>query len=241
MTAPNKFFSDGAGYERMMGRWSRMAGEKFLDWLALPSGLRCLDVGCGNGAFTEVLIARCAPAAVMALDPSEEPDRLCTAAARCEARRVSRRRRAGLAVRQRQLRCGADGAGHLLRARCGEGRGGNGARGAAGRMGCHLHVGYPGRRNAGCSYEFVRIKSMGLAPQNAPNAAAVADAKPCRNCGGRPGFNRSTSRVIRIAVVYSDFDDFWGDHVRSRRQGPWVDSLKAMSPSAKRAIARTVA
>jgi len=33
--------------------------------------LRWLDVGCGNGAFTEVLIARCKPTAVSAVDPSE--------------------------------------------------------------------------------------------------------------------------------------------------------------------------
>jgi ubiquinone/menaquinone biosynthesis C-methylase UbiE len=64
-------FADGAAYERRMGRWSRLVGEIFLDWLAAPAGLRWLDVGCGNGAFTEVLIARCAPAAVTAVDPSE--------------------------------------------------------------------------------------------------------------------------------------------------------------------------
>ena len=27
-------FDDGAAYERMMGVWSRLAGEIFLDWLA---------------------------------------------------------------------------------------------------------------------------------------------------------------------------------------------------------------
>jgi ubiquinone/menaquinone biosynthesis C-methylase UbiE len=54
-----------------MGRWSRLVGEIFLDWLDAPAGLRWLDVGCGNGAFTEVLIRRCAPAAVSAIDPSE--------------------------------------------------------------------------------------------------------------------------------------------------------------------------
>jgi ubiquinone/menaquinone biosynthesis C-methylase UbiE len=37
-----------------------------------PKGLRWLDVGCGNGAFTEEIIARCAPATVMAIDPSDE-------------------------------------------------------------------------------------------------------------------------------------------------------------------------
>ncbi|HEY1503152.1 MAG TPA: class I SAM-dependent methyltransferase [Stellaceae bacterium] len=64
-------FADGVAYERRMGRWSRLVGEIFLDWLAAPAGLRWLDVGCGNGAFTGVLIARCAPAAVSGIDPSE--------------------------------------------------------------------------------------------------------------------------------------------------------------------------
>ncbi|HET6345280.1 MAG TPA: class I SAM-dependent methyltransferase [Myxococcota bacterium] len=64
-------FSDGSVYERMMGRWSRVAGEAFLAWLAPGRGLRWLDVGCGNGAFTETLIARTAPAAISGLDPSE--------------------------------------------------------------------------------------------------------------------------------------------------------------------------
>ena len=64
-------FADGAAYERRMGRWSRLVGEIFLDWLSAPTGLRWLDVGCGNGAFTEVLIARSVPAAVSGVDPSE--------------------------------------------------------------------------------------------------------------------------------------------------------------------------
>lgn len=64
-------FNDGAGYERLMGQWSRPAGETFLDWLALPPGLRWLDVGCGNGAFTEVVATRCAPARLDGVDPSE--------------------------------------------------------------------------------------------------------------------------------------------------------------------------
>lgn len=71
MSDDEKLFTDGKAYERRMGRWSRVVGEAFLDWLAVPKGLRWLDVGCGNGAFTEVLIARCAPAAVSAIDPSE--------------------------------------------------------------------------------------------------------------------------------------------------------------------------
>jgi len=64
-------FNDGATYDRYMGKWSQLVGEAFHDWLAPRSGLRWLDVGCGNGAFTELLVERCAPASVQGIDPSE--------------------------------------------------------------------------------------------------------------------------------------------------------------------------
>jgi ubiquinone/menaquinone biosynthesis C-methylase UbiE len=65
-------FDDGAAYERAMGNWSRRAGSIFLDWLAAPPGLKWIDVGCGNGAFTELIVERCAPAEVQGIDPSED-------------------------------------------------------------------------------------------------------------------------------------------------------------------------
>jgi ubiquinone/menaquinone biosynthesis C-methylase UbiE len=71
MTTAGQMFSDGKTYERMMGRWSKRVGVQFLDWLAAPKGLNWLEVGCGNGAFTEELIAHTAPRAVSAVDPSE--------------------------------------------------------------------------------------------------------------------------------------------------------------------------
>jgi len=46
MSEAPALFSDGKAYERMMGRWSQMAGKLFLDWLAVPKGLNWLDVGC---------------------------------------------------------------------------------------------------------------------------------------------------------------------------------------------------
>jgi len=70
MTEPQIRFDDGAVYEEFMGEWSRLAGDTFLHWLAPPPGLRWVDVGCGNGAFTEMLVARCAPASVHGIDPS---------------------------------------------------------------------------------------------------------------------------------------------------------------------------
>lgn len=71
MTAQQIRFDDGASYERMMGAWSRKVGEVFLDWLKPEPGLNWVDVGCGNGAFSELLARRCAPAKVHGVDPSE--------------------------------------------------------------------------------------------------------------------------------------------------------------------------
>lgn len=63
-------FDDGAAYERMMGRWSTLVAAPFLDWLGLPEGLQWLDDGCGDGSFTETLIQRMRPSAVVGVDPS---------------------------------------------------------------------------------------------------------------------------------------------------------------------------
>jgi SAM-dependent methyltransferase len=71
MTEQKISFDDGGAYERSMGGWSRLAGEIFLDWLAPSPGLRWLDVGCGSGAFTELIVQRCAPAEAHGIDPSE--------------------------------------------------------------------------------------------------------------------------------------------------------------------------
>jgi SAM-dependent methyltransferase len=64
-------FDDGAAYERFMGRWSRAVGRVFLDWLAPPAGAHWLDVGCGTGAFSELVLDTCSPAAVTAVDPAK--------------------------------------------------------------------------------------------------------------------------------------------------------------------------
>ena len=63
-------FDDGASYELMMGRWSVLVGERFIDWIGVPNGARWLDIGCGNGAFTELIVERCMPSDVQAFDPS---------------------------------------------------------------------------------------------------------------------------------------------------------------------------
>lgn len=70
-TEYNPEWQDGAAYELFMGRWSRLIGSLFVEWLHIGPRHRWLDVGCGTGAFTEVILSSCDPAAVVAIDPSE--------------------------------------------------------------------------------------------------------------------------------------------------------------------------
>lgn len=64
-------FDDTSAYERFMGRWSRAVGHKFLQWLAPPPNVRWLDLGCGPGSFTELVLDQCSPAEVVAVDPAK--------------------------------------------------------------------------------------------------------------------------------------------------------------------------
>ncbi|MFI1380509.1 class I SAM-dependent methyltransferase [Embleya sp. NPDC020886] len=63
-------WATGDAYELYMGRWSRLVADEFVAWLGCGSGLRWLDVGCGTGALTATVAARCRPRMVMGLERS---------------------------------------------------------------------------------------------------------------------------------------------------------------------------
>ena len=71
MPQESSCFADGDTYEHYVGRWSRRVGVMFLDWFALPSGLKWMDVGCGTGALAETILARTIPIAVTGIESSE--------------------------------------------------------------------------------------------------------------------------------------------------------------------------
>jgi SAM-dependent methyltransferase len=64
-------WTSGDAYEPYVGRWSRLVATEFVRWLALPPGLRWVDVGCGTGALTATILRDAAPSSVVGVDPSE--------------------------------------------------------------------------------------------------------------------------------------------------------------------------
>ena len=62
--------TNAGGYEMLMGRWSRQLAEPFLDFAGPAAGPRVIDVGCGTGSLTRVLLARRPQAQIVAVDVS---------------------------------------------------------------------------------------------------------------------------------------------------------------------------
>ena len=71
------FEADGEAYDEFMGRYSRALAVPFADAAGVGAGQRAVDVGCGPGALTRVLVERLGPSAVAAVDPSEPFVRAC--------------------------------------------------------------------------------------------------------------------------------------------------------------------
>jgi SAM-dependent methyltransferase len=53
-----------------MGRWSRLVAEEFLAWLAVRPNLDWLDVGCGTGMVSKIILEQAQPCSVKGVDPS---------------------------------------------------------------------------------------------------------------------------------------------------------------------------
>ena len=60
----------GATYDSFMGRYSRALADPFADAAGVERGHTALDVGCGPGALTGVLVDRLGVEAVAACDPT---------------------------------------------------------------------------------------------------------------------------------------------------------------------------
>lgn len=62
----------GIAYERFMGRWSTLVAQKFLSWLAISPTRTWLDVGCGTGSLTTLILETYQPQEIISIDSSSD-------------------------------------------------------------------------------------------------------------------------------------------------------------------------
>lgn len=68
--AEAKMFAASAGYERFMGRWSRLLAPKFIAFAGVKNGNRVLDVGTGTGSVASTVEATMPASEIVGIDPS---------------------------------------------------------------------------------------------------------------------------------------------------------------------------
>ena len=216
-------FDDGAAYERMMGTWSRLAGNIFLDWLAPRSGLRWIDIGCGNGAFTELLVERCAPAEVQGIDPSE--GQLAFARARPVARMAEFRQGDAMALPFSEDRFDAavmalviffvpdpaKGVAEMVRVICPGGT-------VATYVWDIFSDGFP--------HEPIRVEmnAMGVTLPLPPSSSA-SRMEALRDLWTDAGLDAVETREITVQRTFVDFDDFWTTSMLAPTVGPTVAAM----------------
>jgi SAM-dependent methyltransferase len=69
--SPGYHASDGAAYERFLGRWTKHLAVPFLEFARLPSDGDVLDVGCGTGSLAIALSERRRNGRIVAVDVAE--------------------------------------------------------------------------------------------------------------------------------------------------------------------------
>jgi len=216
-------YEDGAGYERYMGDWSRRVGAVFLDWLAPPPGLKWIDVGCGNGAFTELLIERCAPTEVHGIDPSEA--QLAFARTR-PAARLAKFSRGDAKALQFQADSFDAATMALVIFFVSDPAKGVAEMARVVRPGGMVAAYAWDILGGGFTLEPIRVemRAMGLTPVNPPSIEA-SRIEAMDDLWTRAGLEAVETRAITVQRTFADFEDFWTTSLLGASIGPTVAAM----------------
>lgn len=216
-------FNDGEAYEDFMGKWSRMAGEKFLAWLGAPPGLRWVDVGCGNGAFTELVVERCAPSFVDGIDPSRE--QVEYARKRVPEERGAFRVGDSMALPYENARFDVAAMGLVIFFMPDPQKGVDEmvrVTRAGGMVASYawdiLEGGFP------ANDIFAEMQAMGLTPPYPPSVAA-AGIEASREIWRKAGLREVETTQITVQRSFRDFEDYWATCRKGPGTGGRVNSL----------------
>ena len=218
-------FEDGSAYERGMGIWSHLAGQVFLDWLAPSLGLRWIDVGCGNGAFTDLLVERSAPSEVQGIDPSEA--QLVFARARKGVSSVEFRHGDAMALPFDKARFDAAVMALVIFFVP------DPAKGVAEMV----RVVRPGGMVATYAWDMlgggfpydpiqVEIRALGITPPLPPSVSASRMEALC-DLWTNAGLQAVDTREITVQRTFADFDDFWNSSTITGSLRPTLAAMQA--------------
>ncbi len=216
-------FNDGAAYERMMGIWSRLAGDIFLDWLAPPPGLSWVDVGCGNGAFTERVIERCKPSAMEGIDPSE--GQLAFARSRSAGRVAKFRQGDAMALPFADASFDA-AVMALVIFFVPEPAKGVAEMARVARKGGLVATYAWDMPGGGFPIEPMRegMRAMGITPMGPPRPEA-SSMDSLRDLWTKAGLEAIETREITVQRTYKDFDEFWTTSLLGSSVGPTIAAM----------------
>ena len=232
MTLADTLFADGAAYERSMGRWSQLIGRQFIEWLDMPAGLAWLDAGCGNGAFTEIVMQLSAPAQVTGIDPSQAQIDYASGRPGCSGARFATGDAQDIPLPDNSVDAAVMAlvisflpdpektARELARVTRPGGT-------VATYMWDTAGGGHPANPiNAA-------MKALGLSRPGAPHNGA-ARLPRMREIWEAAGLADVETRVIDMTVTFPDFEDFWQSNIIST--GPLGKALSALAPEQSAAL-----